>query len=98
MAKHRKAVAAQADGPSRRRAAAVRGCVLAVAVAICMAGSFELFASASAALGGSHAASLGGSLHARLIAPPRRTGPSAHAASSSARAPGLPSAPAPVLR
>jgi len=98
MAKHRKAVAPQADGPSRRRAAAIRGGVLAVAVAICMAGSFELFASASAALGGSHAASLGGSRHARLIAPPRRTGPSAHAASSSARAPGLPSAPAPVLR
>src|SRR5262252_63494 len=104
MAKHRKAVAAQADGPSRRRAAAVRGCVLAVAVAICMAGSFELFASASAALGGSHAASLGGSRHARLSVPqrgesaPSRTGPSAHAASSSPPTPGLAGAPTPVLR
>jgi len=104
MAKHRKAVAAQADDPSRRRAAATRGGVLAVAVAICMAGSFELFASASAALGGSHAASLGGSRHARLIAPPRgyraprRTGPSAHAASSSPPTPGLPGAPARVPR
>jgi hypothetical protein len=72
MAKHRRAPAAEADGPSRRRAAAIRGGILAATIAICVAGGFDLFASASAALGGSHAASRGGSRHARLVAPPPR--------------------------
>jgi hypothetical protein len=42
---------------------------LAVTIALCLAGSFKLFASASTASGGGHVASIGRSRHAKLIPP-----------------------------
>jgi hypothetical protein len=69
-------------------------------IALCVAGSFELFASASAALGGSHAASLGGSRHARLIAPQphgsRAPGEAGKSPDASSPSPGSPGAPGPA--
>jgi hypothetical protein len=41
-----------------------------VTVALCVAGSVRLFASASTVAGGAHAASLHGSRHAKLVPPP----------------------------
>jgi hypothetical protein len=48
----------------------IRGSVLAVTIALCLAGSVKLFASASTVFDGAHGASLRGSRHARLIPPP----------------------------
>jgi hypothetical protein len=47
---------------------------LAVTITLCLAGSIRLFASASDAAGGTQPASLGGSRHAKLIAPSHRVG------------------------
>jgi len=55
---------------------------MAALITLCLAGSFELFASASSALG-SHAAALGGSRHARLIAPARQRPPASRSAATS---------------
>ena len=70
MAKHRRPRDPRTPGRPRSRAAIVRGSTLAVTVALCLAGSLKLFASASTAAEGAHAASLRGSRHARLIPPP----------------------------
>src|SRR5258708_22681848 len=75
MAKHRRRRVAATRGGPRRRAAAFRGGTLAVTIALCPAGSFKLFASASTASGGGHVASIGRSRHPNLHPPggrPRR--------------------------
>ena len=71
---------------------------MAVAIGLCLAGSLQLFASASASLGGARAASLGGSRHAKLAAPrparhraPNRANPPSEAAPRSPNPSGSPS-------
>ncbi len=96
MAKHRKPRDARTSSRRRRRAAAIRGGVLAVTITLCLAGSFRLFASASdAADGGAHAASLGGSRHAKLTAPRYRPAPRSAAPRTPDATPGAPSPPSP---
>jgi hypothetical protein len=72
MAKHRRPRDPRAPGRPRRRAAVLRGGALAVTIALCLAGSLKLFASASTVSDGAHTASLRGSQHAKLIPPPVR--------------------------
>ncbi len=72
MAKHRRARDPRTHNRPRRRAAVIRGSTLAVTIALCLAGSLKLFASASTIADGAHAASLRGSRHAKLIPPPVR--------------------------
>ncbi len=72
MAKHRRPRDPQTRSRPRRRAAVFRGGTLAVTIALCLAGSLKLFASASTVTDGSHAASLRGSRHAKLVPPPVR--------------------------
>jgi hypothetical protein len=70
MAKHRRPRDPRPPTRTWRRAAVVRGSVLAVTIALCLAGSLKLFASASTVAGASHAESLHGSQHAKLVRPP----------------------------
>jgi len=73
---------------------------MAVAIGLCLAGSLQLFASASASLGGAHAASLGGSRHAKLAAPRPAHRASHRANPPSERAPRSPNpsgSPSPAL-
>jgi hypothetical protein len=72
MAKHRRPRDPRTDNRPRRRAAIVRSSTLAVTIALCLAGSLKLFASASTMTDGAHAASLRGSRHAKLIPSVRR--------------------------
>jgi hypothetical protein len=72
MAKHRRPRDPQTQGRPRRHAAVLRGSTLAVTIALCLAGSLKLFASASTVADGAHAASLRGSRHAKLLPPPVR--------------------------
>jgi hypothetical protein len=58
---------------------------LAITITLCLAGSFRLFASASDEAGGAHAASLGGSRHAKLIAPSHRVSRGSRSAVPGAR-------------
>jgi hypothetical protein len=69
MAKHRRSHDPRSPGRPRSRAAVIRGGALAVTLALCIAGSVRLLASASTMTGGAHAASLRGSRHARLVPP-----------------------------
>ncbi len=72
MAKHRRPRDPRTPSRPRRRAAVIRGSTLAVTIALCLAGSLKLFASASTVTDRAHAASLGGARHAKLIPPPVR--------------------------
>ena len=72
MAKHRRPRDPRTDNRPRRRAAIIRSSTLAVTIALCLAGSLKLFASASTMTDGVHAASLRGSRHAKLIPSVRR--------------------------
>ena len=72
MAKHRRARDPRIHDRPRRRAAVIRASTLAVTIALCLAGSLKLFASASTIADGTHAASLRGSRHAKLIPQPIR--------------------------
>jgi len=72
MAKHARARDPRNHGRPGRCATVFRGGTLAVTIALCLAGSVKLFASASAASGGGHVASIGRSRHARLIPPTAR--------------------------
>src|SRR5260221_9013435 len=69
MAKHARARSPRNHGRPGRCATVFRGGTLAVTIALCLAGSVKLFASASAASEGGHVASIGRSRHARLIPP-----------------------------
>src|SRR5260221_11513054 len=69
MAKHARARSPRNHGRPGRCATVFRGGTLAVTIALCLAGSVKLFASASAASGGGHVASIGRARHARLIPP-----------------------------
>jgi len=69
MAKHRRPRDARTHSRPRRRAAIFRGGTLALAVALCLAGSVKLFASASSVADGANASSLRGSRHATLVPP-----------------------------
>jgi hypothetical protein len=69
MAKHRRPRDARTHSRPQRRVAIFRGGTLAVAIALCLAGSVKLFASASSAADGAHASSLSGSRHATLVPP-----------------------------
>jgi hypothetical protein len=96
MAKHRKPRDARTNSRRRRRAVAIRSGTLAVTIALCLAGSFRLFASASDAPDGAHAASLGGSRHAKLTAPSRhRPAPRSAAPRTPDATPSQPSPPSP---
>lgn len=97
MAKHRRPRDPRIDNRPRRRAAIIRGSTLAVTIALCLAGSLKLFASASTLTDGAHAASLRGSRHAKLLPPSvrRRLHPLSHShASNSAAAGSASSSPA----
>ena len=72
MAKHRKSLDARNHGRPGRRAAVFRGGALAITIALCLAGSVKLFASASTAFGRGHVASIGRSGDAKLILPAGR--------------------------
>jgi len=72
MAKHSKPLDARIHGRPGRRAAVFRGGALAITIALWLAGSVKLFASASTAAGGGHVASLGRSGEAKLIPPAGR--------------------------
>ncbi len=72
MSKHRRARDPRIHNRPGRRAAVIRGSTLAVTIALCLAGSLKLFASASTIADGGHAASLRGSRHAKLIPTPVR--------------------------
>ncbi|MGN6792276.1 MAG: SGNH/GDSL hydrolase family protein [Streptosporangiaceae bacterium] len=70
MAKHRRSPDQQTPARPRRRTIIIGGSTLAVTLALCLAGSLKLFASASTVADSAHGASLRGSRHARLIPPP----------------------------
>ena len=72
MAKHARARDPRNHDRPGRRATVFRGASLAVTIALCLAGSFKLFASASTASGGGHVASIGRSQRAKLIPPTGR--------------------------
>jgi len=72
MAKHARARDPRNHGRPGRCATVFRGGALAVTIALCLAGSLKLFASASTASGGGHVAAIGRSRHARLVPPTGR--------------------------